>query len=232
MVQPTRREKLREATLEEIKKLARQQMAQEGAGSISLRAIAAALGMTGPALYRYYSSRDDLLTTLIVEAYNSLAEAVEEAEQTTTGKSSAERLQALMLAYRNWGVQHIVDYNLIFGSPIPGYHAPDDATLAPARRSLVPFLQVLQEAQQAGEIRLKPAYVNLPPKIRQELSEKLAQYSLPLSPELTAAFMAVWGQMQGLISLEIFGHLQFLANDMSDLYQHHVRALVEQLGLT
>jgi AcrR family transcriptional regulator len=231
MIQQTRREKLREATLEEIKALARKQMATEGAMGISLRGIAAELGMTSPALYRYYASRDDLLTALVVDAYNSLADAIIAAAELVPTDRYGEKMLTLLLAYWQWSLEHLAEFGLIFGSPVPGYQAPAEITVPAARRSLVPFLEVLGAAAQANKIQLQAQYANLPDPLESELGQKLRQYNIPLPPPIIAAFMAVWGQMHGLVTLEVFGHLHFLANDPSKLYRHHMQTLVGQLGL-
>jgi AcrR family transcriptional regulator len=114
---PTRRERLRAATTSEIKQIARQQMAQKGAAALSLRAIAREMGMTSPALYRYFASRDDLVTALIVDAYNSLADALEAARHGCPPTDHKQRLLEMGLAYRNWAISHAQDYTLIFGTP-------------------------------------------------------------------------------------------------------------------
>ncbi len=130
----SRRERLHEATREEIKMIARQQMAAQGPASISMRGIAAQMGMSAPFLYHYYQSRDELVTALIVDAYTLLAESLEQADASHSSQDLADRALAILLAHRKWAVTHPIDYALIFGNPIPGYRAPEQVTIPAARR--------------------------------------------------------------------------------------------------
>src|SRR6476660_9180340 len=112
----TRRERLRDATYAEIKSIARRQMAEQGAASLSLRAIAAEMGVTPPALYRYYKNRDELVTALIVDAYNDMADTLVAADTGHPATDYAGRFLAVALAYREWAVTHAADYALILGT--------------------------------------------------------------------------------------------------------------------
>lgn len=114
----------------EITDAARRQLAESGAAALSLRAIARELGMVSSALYRYFPSRDDLLTALIIEAYNAIGEAVEEA--VATGDTPRARWRAAAAAVRHWAIGHPHEYTLLYGSPVPGYQAPQD-TIRPRR---------------------------------------------------------------------------------------------------
>src|SRR4030095_17139404 len=129
-----RRERVRQATVEEIKAVARAQMAAEGTAGVSLRAIAREMGMTAPALYRYFGSRDDLVTALVTDAYDALADAMEAAVAAVPAGRHADRVRAAFGAFRAWGIEHPTEFALIFGSPIPGYVAPE-ATRPAGRRS-------------------------------------------------------------------------------------------------
>src|SRR5262245_45041432 len=124
-----RAERLREAAIAEIKAIARQQMAEQGQAALSLGAIARAMGMTTPALYRYFESRDALITALIIDAYEALAIALEQADSATRSDDYATRFRAMARAYRDWAVAHPHEYALIYGTPIPGYHAPRERTV-------------------------------------------------------------------------------------------------------
>src|SRR5215471_16268013 len=125
MVAP-RRERLHAATRAEIKQLARQHMAAQGTTAIHLRAIAEQMGFTSQALYRYFKSRDALLTELIIDAYTDLARTMESARDARSPDAYGERLFAALMGYRQWAVAHPVDYTLIYGMPIPDYQAPSE----------------------------------------------------------------------------------------------------------
>ena len=115
-----RRERVRQATVEEIKAVARAQMAAEGTAGVTLRAIAREMGMTAPALYRYFGSRDDLVTALVTDAYDALADVMEAAVEAAGPGGHAERVRAAFGAFRTWGLERPTEFALIFGSPIPG----------------------------------------------------------------------------------------------------------------
>jgi AcrR family transcriptional regulator len=127
--QARQRESQRQDTREEIKAFARQQMAAEGTAALSLRAIARDMEMTAPALYRYFPSREDLITALIVDAFNALADALEAADAAPTQQDYGSRLRAVLMAYRGWALEHPTDFQLIYGNPIPGYSAPRELTV-------------------------------------------------------------------------------------------------------
>ena len=150
----TARERARAQLTREIKEEARRQLAVAGADGLSLRAVARSLGMVSSALYRYFPSRDDLLTALIIDAYNSLGEAVETAigPAAESGRAAAgearDRWAAACRAVRSWAWAHPHEYTLIYGSPVPGYRAPE-ATIGPASRVPLAFTAILRDAMTA-----------------------------------------------------------------------------------
>ena len=149
----TARERARAELTREIKEGARRQLAATGADGISLRAVARELGMASSALYRYFPSRDDLLTALIIDAYDAIGEAAEQA--IADGKPDEswgrDRWLAACHAIRGWALAHPHEYALIYGSPVPGYRAPE-ATIGPAARVPLAFAGVLAAATEAGEL--------------------------------------------------------------------------------
>src|SRR5947209_8498101 len=125
MSQSIRRERTRAATIAEIKDHAWRQLAEVGASALSLRAVASEMGMTSSALYRYFSSRDDLLNELMVDGFASLADALEAAEaeldgSSSTGRPGANRWLHLSAAHRRWALAHPTEYALVFGTQVPG----------------------------------------------------------------------------------------------------------------
>ncbi len=136
------RARRRALTIAEIKHAAMDQLDEGGLGALSLNAIGRELGMTGPALYRYYAGRDELVTDLVVEAYTALAEAMEAAEQATVGRPPADRLREAGRAYRRWAHDRPSRYQLLFGTPLPGYHAPPERTSPTADRGLAVLVRL------------------------------------------------------------------------------------------
>jgi AcrR family transcriptional regulator len=167
----TARERARAELTREIKEEARRQLAGVGADALSLRAVARELGMVSSALYRYYPSKDDLLTALIIDAYNAIGEAAETAiaaaapgtspsvasqpasapSAPPSGASGRDRWIAACHAIRAWAVANPHEYALIYGSPVPGYRAPE-ATIGPAARTPLAFVSVLRDALASGEL--------------------------------------------------------------------------------
>ncbi len=228
---PSRRERLRAASIDEIKSIARRQMAEKGAAALSLRAIAREMGMTSPALYRYFASRDDLVTALIVDAYNSLADALEAARANCAPNAHRQCLLEIGLAYRQWAIAHPQDYALIFGTPIPGYEAPAEITKPPAQRAMRVFISILAAAEQAGKLDPAPTYVQPPADLQAQLQAWAAKYSLPASIPVLYLALAGWSRLHGLILLEIFNHLEHIVEDAGSLYRAEVLALIEQAGV-
>jgi AcrR family transcriptional regulator len=142
MVESSPRERYRQQVRAEVRERAWRQIADAGASALSLKAIATQMGMTAPALYRYYASRDELLTELILDAYRDLAGVVEAAPG---GGPGPERLTSIARAIRAWALADTHRYLLIYGTPVPGYHAPPEAT-ALASRIFAPILDAFAEA--------------------------------------------------------------------------------------
>jgi AcrR family transcriptional regulator len=147
----TARERARAELTREIKEEARRQLASVGANGLSLRAVARSLGMVSSALYRYFPSRDDLLTSLIIDAYNALGDAVEAAAASVAPTDARARWMTVCRATRSWALANPHEYALIYGSPVPGYRAPE-ATIAPAARLPLAFLRVLRDAAATGHL--------------------------------------------------------------------------------
>lgn len=235
MVVMSRRERLREATYEEIKTIARQQMAIDGAAGISLRGIATQMGMAAPSLYNYYKSRDDLLTALIAENFTSLAEALENAANSKPRHDYAGRLHAAMMQYRQWAIEHPHDFDLIYGKPLTGYAAPEEITGPPVRRISVLFFEIMQEAWNTGKIKIPPEYTKLDPELVTQLEEwcKSSKYSDGrVSPEVLHLVLMIQSRGQGIIFLEINNHLHWALNNPAIFYRNELNALLKSIGLT
>lgn len=227
----TRREQQRKDMLLEIKEVARRQMAEVGASALSLRAISREIGMTAPALYRYYENRDALVTELIIDAYNALAEAMIAADAEQQSTAYASRFEAVAGAYRAWAIAHPEDYKLIYGTPIPGYHAPRERTVEPGGRVQQTIGMVLIDASRAGKLQIPQVYTNLPAGVGKEI-DLLLQY---LPQDVPAAGVAVailiWSSWHGLVWAELTGHFPPGMADSGELYEMEVAAAVERLKL-
>jgi AcrR family transcriptional regulator len=203
------RARARAALTDEIKQVAKRQIAEAGAAGISLRAIARELGMVSSALYRYYGGRDELLTALIVDAYDDVADAAEQAAR-EPGEFVA-RWVATACGVRDWARAHPHDYALIYGSPVPGYRAPAETVPAATRVALVP-LGLLEEGCRSGQVRGGPD-ARLPTVLRHDLSALRAELGLSAPDDVLARGLAAWSQLFGSVSLELFGHFRNVIND-------------------
>jgi len=229
----THRERVRAATITEIKEIACRHMAEKGAAALSLRAIAREMGMTSPALYRYFASRDDLVTVLIVDAYNALADALEAARDACTQDDHAGCLAAIAHAYRSWALASPQEYALIFGTPIPAYEAPPDMTRPAAVRGMMVFLGILEAAQRSGQGDFTDVYADFSPDLQAQLQPWLDKLQFGGDPELLHLALGHWGLIHGLVSLEIFGHLDpNMAKETSGaLYRAEIATLAKRLKL-
>ncbi len=227
-----RREKLREQTLLEIKEQARAQMRASGTAGLSLGAIARAMGMTPPALYRYYASRDELITALIVDAYSDLAASLRAVVADCAADDYAGRLRAAMEQYRNWALARPIDFALIFGNPIPDYSAPEEETLQASRSVFLPFLETLQAAYAAGLLQPPPERASVPPAILQHLAGDDYYGQAPFSPLVIYHGVIGWTRIHGAIVLELFKHIPPVIGDCQAFYQQETAAILHDAGLT
>ncbi|KUN88939.1 TetR family transcriptional regulator [Streptomyces bungoensis] len=209
-----------------IKDEARRQLASEGAAKLSLRAVARALGMVSSALYRYFPSRDDLLTALIVDAYDSLGEAAEAAHARAGGIVPPDRWVAVCEAVRGWALSHPHEYALIYGSPVPGYSAPQTTVPAAARVGNL-LIAIVRDAYQGRGVARTPVPAELEPE-----SRRIAADLAPdLPPEVTVALVAAWAQLYGLVGFEVFGQFNRLVEDREPFFRHAAARLAEGVGL-
>jgi AcrR family transcriptional regulator len=227
----SRRARLQQATREEIKATARRQMAREGAAALSLRAIAAEMGLTAPALYRYYQSRDELVTALIVDSFHALGDALDIAGAACDPADYSGQFVAMLEAYRDWALANRADFTLIYGTPLPDYHAPREVTVPAVLRSTAPLLALLVRAWRAGRLA-EPEAGALPEALRKHFAWFAAEYlEVPVPPALLHVGIAGWAHLQGLIMLEVFGHLGPTVGDPAAFYALAVQDELARLGL-
>lgn len=217
----TPRERARAQTLADITRIGRRQLATHGAAALSLRAVARELGVVSSAIYRYVKSRDELLTLLIVDAYNELGDEVGAALAGGTA-SPAERFRSAARAIRSWGLREPARYALLFGSPVPGYAAPGDQTTGPGTRVIAALIPIFAElGGTAGEV---------PASLRENFTAIRAQFGADISDGVIARGVLVWASLFGAISFDVFdqyGTGTFASRD--DLFELHLDGLLELL---
>ncbi|AFM17501.1 transcriptional regulator [Mycolicibacterium chubuense NBB4] len=197
-----KRQDARDRTERRIIELGRKHLVTEGAAGLSLRAIARDLGMVSSAVYRYVASRDELLTVLLVDAYAELADAVEQA-RAAAGDTWHRQLTAMAGAARRWAVEQPASWALLYGSPVPGYHAPRERTVEPGTRVVGSLLAVVAAGVQTGDI--PTANVAVPQALSPEFAEVRAEFGVAVDDTVIARCLVVWAALVGAISLEVFG---------------------------
>lgn len=209
---------------------ARRQLATDGAAALSLRAVARELGMVSSGIYRYVASRDELLTRLLIEAYDSLGEAAERAAGRSVGRAPAARLQAVAHAIRRWGRAQPHEWALLYGSPVPGYEAPPD-TIAPATRVSLALVSVVVDAHRAGLVAPLPMADELPRGLSKDLTSLRDALAVDLPDELLVRLLAGWTQIFGLVSFELFGQTRNVIHDHAALLDETTARIAGLLGL-
>lgn len=209
-----------------IKETAWNQIAESGAPALSLRAIARVLKITAPAIYNYFPSRDDLVTALIVDAYNSLADAQESSIKNYPVGRLSSKLSALGLAYREWAVTYPQRYLLIFGTPIPNYHAPEEVTLPAASRALSTLIKTIQAIHAAGALRVE-RFAKMPPKLKSMLAA-WQKFEGGSDLEVLYIAMILWSRVHGLVMMEISNQIPSFFSDPAELFKREMHNILLQ----
>jgi AcrR family transcriptional regulator len=229
MSAPGVRARVRAELTREIAAVARRHLASEGAAALSLRAVARELGMASSAVYRYFPSRDDLLTALIVDAYDAMGEAAEVADAERPSTDLIGRWQGACAAVRTWALANPHEYALVYGSPVPGYAAPE-ATIGPAGRVGVVLCRVVADGIASGVIDDTSDGSALDTTIRPGLA---AELGLPADPTGSVAARAVhaWTSLFGLINFELFGHTHNVVVNHEAFFSSSTERLAAELGV-
>lgn len=229
-----RKERRRVATSDEIREVARRQLGFTGAAALSLRAVAREMGLTAPALYRYYDDRDALLTALIQDAYGALTDRMEAARDSVPAEDLAGRVTAVSLSFRQWGVDSPHEFTLVFGSPVPGYAAPEDGpTHVAGQRFGAVFQALFAQAWERAPWPVPPAE-HRTPALDAMLSVAGQKFGRPLPAGAMQMFLSCWARLHGLVSLELFGHLSWLGEHKGEgdaLFRAELASLLGQIGL-
>jgi len=219
----TRRERLRAEALDEIRAHGYAQIAEGGPTALSLNGIAKAMGMSGPAMYRYFASRDALLATLVTESYEQLADALEAAAQEARRRAPEGRLRATAQAFRTWALAQPHRYRLVFGSTY-GSGALDPERIVPAsQRSMHVFLTAIAELRPAGGPPPAPGG-----PLGRELSTWGRASGEPFPSGVLLLGLTAWTRLHGVVSLEIEGTFAQMGLDPARLYDAELDHLVAQ----
>lgn len=228
----TPRERARAQTVADIVRLGREHLASHGAAALSLRAVARDLGVVSSAVYRYVANRDELLTLLLVDAYDELGDAVDMAVEAVPPRDHAGRFKALGRAVRDWALREPARYGLLFGSPVPGYQAPAGRTTTPGTRVVYSLIGILDAAYRAGGLTTAAPTAVVPSALSADLEAIRNELGLAVPEGLLANGALVWTSLFGTVSFEVFGQYgadTFSARD--ELFEHHLAVLAKLVGL-
>lgn len=226
----TARARARREVRQEILDAARRHLADHGAEGLSFRAVARDLGMPSSGVYRYFDSRDALLTGLIIQSYDSLGDAAERSLAESAGRPPIERWVAAAGAIRAWAVAHRHEYALLYGTPVRGYAAPDD-TVVPGTRVSLALVRIVADAARDGALRATPDPSSLEPATLEGLERLLAALDLELAASTVLAILLAWTQLFGLISFELFGQTRGLIDDHEAFLRDSAREMAARIGL-
>jgi AcrR family transcriptional regulator len=228
----SRRERLRDATMAEIKATARRHLVASGPEALSLRAVARDMGLTAPALYRYVDSREDLLTEVITELYDELSSSLEAARDEQPADAIGPRLVAASWALRSWALAHPTEFGLLFGSPPPGYAVPSEGPLHEASRRFGMVYAAL--FAQLWEERPFPCArtEDLDPRLAGQLAAYAESMGSPLPPGAVKVFLECWVRLYGLVCMEVFGHLKFAVDDAEAMFADMLQTNGVALGFS
>lgn len=232
----TARERAREEITAEILSAARLRLQETGPGELSLRAVARDVGMVSSAVYRYFPSRDDLLTALLIAAYDELGAAAEDADDAVADREDhLARWIATCRAARAWSVAHPHDYALLYGSPVHGYAAPQD-TVGPATRVIVRLVRIIVEAHSSGsaETPTAPPGAGDTSTVVAGAVEFVREQGVTGDhvPEVVVRTLMAWSTLFGTLSFELWGHLVGSVNNYDDYFDQVALRLADDLGLT
>jgi AcrR family transcriptional regulator len=218
---PTMRERYRARVRQEVKEAALHQLTEAGPGGLSVSAIGKKLGVSGPALYRYFASRDDLLTELVIDAYHDLATALTAATSQVPHDSPRARFEALARAYRRWALAEPHRYRLLFGPPLPGYEAHAQRLVEASWAAMHLLLNVLRE--------FEVCTAKLPEPLAAELAAWAQQHVQRIEPGTALHAVLIWSQLHGIVSLEIAGNFASMDINADQLFEIHLTAITATL---
>jgi AcrR family transcriptional regulator len=233
----SRRDRVRAATSQEIIQTARQLLIEHGSAAVSLRAIAREMGMTAPALYRYYDSHEVLIQHVVADIFTDLAEYLESAIGTVTDSAppdavvlTATKLIVACRAFRAWAISHPAEFGMIFGSPMPGVDIYHDNPLVEcgARMGNV-FLTLFSELWQLRPFQA-PADEQIDSALRTQLAHYRDQIPSDLPLGVLLVFLRCWVILYGTVAMEAFGHMKFAVDDPAPMFELVLGDLAAMIG--
>jgi AcrR family transcriptional regulator len=230
----SRRDRVRAATTGEIKETARRILVAEGPEAVSLRAIAREMGMTAPALYRYFSSREDLLRHVCGDIFSEIAAGIRAAAGRAADESGGDVTAKLIAAcreFRHWALTHREEFGLLFGTPLPGLEPlHNDKTDECAMEFAGSFIGLFLELWQRHPFPV-PADEQIEPGLVAQLTRYVGALGMDLPIGAALTFLRCWVRLYGMVSLEVFGHLHFALDDAAPMFEITLAELAGLVGL-
>ncbi|MEV5830960.1 TetR/AcrR family transcriptional regulator [Spirillospora sp. NPDC052242] len=230
----TRRARLREATLAEIREAARRLLTTRGPAAVTINAVAREVGMSGPALYHYFSSHDELVAAVTADFFRELTAVMENARDARADAATGERLLATCRAMRGWAVAHPAEFGWIFAAAVPSAQSarlhPDTPRNRAADDFGMVFLGQLEDLWAAAPFPV-PAPDELDPSVRAQLAAYAEARGHRLPPEALHVAMTCWIRLWGLLCMEVLNQLDFIYSDVAPIYEATLRDLAGMLGL-
>ncbi|MEZ7125456.1 TetR/AcrR family transcriptional regulator [Nonomuraea sp. AD125B] len=227
----SRRERLRQATLEEIHAAARKLLVEQGSAAVTINAVARQVGMSGPALYHYYSGHDDLVGAVTADFFRELAAVMEQARDARADAPTGDRLLAACRAMRAWAIAHPAEFGWIFANPIaPPNRRPDSVRHQAALRFEQVLLDLTVELWQTRPFPV-PDLAGLPASLREQLTAYSAAIDGRLPPQAAHVFLACWIRLYGLLCMEVLHQLDFAYTDVEPVFEECLRGLAAALDL-
>jgi AcrR family transcriptional regulator len=238
---PSRRDRLRAATTEEIIQTARRLLVTSGPDAVSLRAIAREMGMTAPGLYRYFGSHEELVRHVIAGIFTELSRDIHQAIEAAAGPAeptpdqTATKLTIKLVAacreFRRWALNHQAEFGLLFGVPLPGlddgrYDIADECALTLAGTFFTLFLELWRAAPFPV-----PPLEQVDPGLRDQLSRYRDALGTDLPVGAVLTFLRCWTVLYGAVSMEVFGHLRFALQDAAPMFEMTLSDLASLVGL-
>ncbi|WP_053203922.1 TetR/AcrR family transcriptional regulator [Jiangella muralis] len=229
-----RRKRYREQVRDEIKQVALAQIARDGAAALTLTGVAKEIGVSGPALYKYFAGRDDLLAELIIDSYASLADALSAAASMSAESPARARLHAVAHAYRDWAVAQPHRFLLLAGTPVPRYEAPAD-TVDKARAVLAPLLEILATGDswpRADVLRSElAAWIADVPAVADWVRDGLGPAATAAPDVALAGVVTAWVRLHGVVGIEAVGLFNGMGLQPSTVLAQEMDALADAVGL-
>ena len=229
-----RRDRVRADTVREIKTTARRVLVEQGEQGLALRAIAREMGMTAPALYRYFDSREDLVEHVIADLYTELAERLEAACSAVDPATPAEKLMSASRAFRAWAMAHRHEFGLLFGDPADDVVRDRTMLEGPAHEANQRFGAIFGAlVTELWFTRPFPIWADedIEPALREQLATCAEIFPVELPLGVVHVFLSCWIRLYGMVCMEVFGHLQFALHDAEPMFESELRRLGEFLGI-